>query len=1051
MNALVFKIKFILLCMLMAASQGTWAATCFAFDDTSGSLVVFDQSSPLTVRKSTIIPTFGGDQVESAYFDGVNNRYYIVRQGTPNTLGYVDPLTDTYVQVSPATGLGTTVLPTALIVGNTNGGGRITGLTRNPLTNKWYVLRLEGLLFEINPSTGVFVPGAFGGNDYLQLRTAAGAAITGAEDLVFDNAGQLFMTNGTVLYQNISLATGFANSQANTTSYMEGMTLDQNGVIRVVMGANTGATSRNVYTLNTATGATTLLYNLPTLGVAADYESIGCNPFPERSDLQLSKSVSPSSVIPGATATFTLGLFNGGVDPAFQVNILDAIPAGLTVLSSSILGTCTTCSFNGATGLWSIDQILLGQRITLTFVVSTTGVPPNTSLVNRAQVTQSCSNGTGPCLAMPDPDSTPNNKTGAYTATEDDEAIATLIVSPTPSVSKAFNPSSGPAGSTTTLVLTLSNPSATTLATLGSALVDSYPTGMVNAATPNPLTTCGGAGAIVAAAGGSSVTVPAGRTIAIGGSCTVSVVVQLLNSGVYDNGIPAGALVTNLGNSVLPVTATYVAAAQNTSVVKSFVPNAIGPGQTATLRLTLSNPANITATLLSPLVDTYSGGLVNAAAPNPLTSCPGSGAIVAAAGGNSLTVPITRVVAPNSSCTVTVVVTAASVGAYTNTIAVADLTTTVGFNFAGAVDTLLVDRPRVEKSFTPATIQSNGISQLRIVFINPLTVPANFTSLFTDVYPPGIVNANPSNVADTCATGNAAATNGGNNVTMAANTVIPALSQCQLTVNVTGTADGVFLNSIPAGSLSTSLGTNSSDVTATLTIATPAALRVTKTSNVASTSPTGTVIFTVSVFNAGPNAATLVPFFDTLTGLSISGAVTSTAAGGATVTGFVSSATSITATLTLPINSTVNFLVAALPTIFSGSVTNTAIVGTNTTYTDTNPSDNSATAAVLINKAASLTVTKTDGITATLAGNTVAYTVTFANAGPSPADGTVVKDIPSPGLVCTSLVCTPSAGATCGAMTVGTLTSPAGHVLPTFAANTSVTVVLSCQVTATGQ
>ncbi len=174
MFTIVFKIRFALLCMLMLISQGTWAATCFAFDDTSGSLVVFDQASPLTVRKSTVIPTFGGDQVESAYFDGVNNRYYIVRQGTPNTLGYVDPLTDTYVQVSPATGLGTTAVPTALIVGNTNGVGRITGLTRNPLTNKWYVLRLEGFLFEINPSTGVFVPGAFGGNDYLQLRTAGG-------------------------------------------------------------------------------------------------------------------------------------------------------------------------------------------------------------------------------------------------------------------------------------------------------------------------------------------------------------------------------------------------------------------------------------------------------------------------------------------------------------------------------------------------------------------------------------------------------------------------------------------------------------------------------------------------------------------------------------------------------------------------------------------------------------------------------------------------------------------------------------------------------------
>lgn len=1050
MLTFVFKIKFALICMLMLLSQGSWAATCFAFDDTSGSLVVFDQSSPLTIRKSVIIPTFGGDQVESAYFDGVNNRYYIVRQGTPNTLGYVDPLTDTYVQISPATGLGTTATPTAISVGNTNGAGRVTGLTRNPLTNKWYVLRLEGFLFEINPSTGVFVPGAFSGNDYLQIRNTAGAAIAGAEDLVFDNAGQLFVTNGTTLYRNINLTSGFANAQVATTSYMEGMTLDQNGVIRVVMGANTAATSRNVYTLNTTTGATTLLYNLPNIGGAADYESIGCNPLPERSDLQLSKSVSPASLIPGGTATFTLGLFNGGVDPAFQVNVLDAIPAGLTVISSSIIGTCTSCSFNGATGLWSIDQILLGQRITLTFVVSTAGVPPNTSLVNRAQITQSCNSPSTPCVALLDPDSTPNNKSGAYSATEDDEAIAILLVTPTPSVSKAFNPSSGPAGSTATLVLTLSNPSTSTVASLSSALVDLYPAGMVNAAVPNPQTNCGGAGAVVAAAEGTSLTVPAGRTIPVSGSCTVTVVIQLLNQGAYNNDIPAGALVTNLGNSFLPVTATYVAAAQNTSVVKSFVPNAIGTGQTTTLRLTLSNPASVTATLLAPFVDAYPTGLVNAAAPNPQTTCPGSGAITAAANDTSLTVPITRVIAPNSSCIVSVVVTAASSGAYTNTVAAGDLTTTVGSNFSGTNDVLQVGGPRIEKSFTPTTIPVNGVSQLRIIFINPLPVPANFTSLFTDIHPAGIVNASPSGVADTCATGTAAAVNGANNVTMSANTIIPALSQCELTVNVTGAANGVFVNTIPAGSLTTGLGPNSAAANATLIIGTPVDLRVTKTPNVASTSPTTTVIFTVSVFNAGPNAATAVPFSDTLTGLSISGAVTRTVAGGATVTGFVSSATSITATLTLPANSTVNFIVAALPTIFSGSVTNTAIVGTSTNYTDANPSDNSATAAVLIDKAASLSVTKNDGLTTTVAGQTVTYTLTFANTGPSPADGALVKDTPSTGLSCVSLTCTPSAGASCGAMTTSTLISPAGHVLPTFAAGSTVTVVLTCQVTGTG-
>jgi uncharacterized repeat protein (TIGR01451 family) len=1045
------KLKLALLCALLLLTEGVWAATCFAFDDTSGSLVVFDQSAPLTVRKSVPIPGgFGGDLVEAAYFDGINNRYYLIRQGAPNTLGYVNPLTDTYVAVSPAAGLGTTAVPTAVSVGTGNGGTRITGLARNPITNKWYVARIDGYLFEINPSTGVFVPGAFGGNDYLRLRDNGGTLITVIEDLVFDAAGRLFATTGTVLHQNFNLTTGYAASQVAMTGFAEGMTLDQDGTVRVVMGANTGATSRNVYTLNTTTGATTLLYNLPDIGGAADYESIGCNPFPERSDLQLSKSASPGSVIPGGTATFTLGLFNGGVDPAFRVNVLDAIPAGMTVLSSSIQGTCSSCAFDPLAGLWSIDQILFGQRLTLSFVVSTSGATPNSTVANRAQVTQACTRATGPCIAMPDPDSTPNNKAGAYTPSEDDEAIASLLLTPTPSVSKSFNPSSGDPGNTTLLVLTLSNPNTTVAATLTAALTDTYPAGMVNGPIPNPQTTCGGAGALVAAAGANSITVPAGRVIAVAGSCTVSVVVQLLNQGSYNNLVPAGALVTTAGNSIVGVTATYVAPALNVSVVKSFVPNAIGTGQTVTLRLSLSNPSSVTATLTSALVDTYPAGLVNAATPNPQTSCAGAGAPVATAGGNSLTVPAGRAIAPNSSCTVTAVVTAASVGLYTNTIAAGELLTTAGSNFSTATDSLLVDRPRVEKYFTPSAVQAGVNSQLRIVFINPLPLAANLTALFTDIYPTGIVNAPTPGATDTCGGGNPSATAGLGTVTMPVGTVIPAQGQCELTVNVRGAANGVYVNSIPAGSLSTSLGASSSAVTATLTISTLADIRVTKVASLLSATPSQTVSFTVTVSNLGPSTATAAPFTDVLNGFTIVGAVTRTVAGGATVTALTTSTTAINATLTLPLNSTVNFIVAAVPSQFSGIITNTAAVGVSANYTDPNPTNNTASVPVTISKAASLSVSKTDGLASASSGQTVNYTLIFANAGPSPADGAIVKDTPSAGLNCISLVCTPTGGASCGAMTVSTLTSAGGHILPSLPSGSNVTVVLSCQVTAMG-
>jgi len=62
-----------------------------------------------------------------------------------------------------------------------------------------------------------------------------------------------------------------------------------------------------------------------------------------------------------------------------------------------------------------------------------------------------------------------------------------------PLVGKAFSPATIIAGGASTLVITLSNPNAT-VATLTAPLVDTLPSGMVIAATPNVGTTCGGVG-----------------------------------------------------------------------------------------------------------------------------------------------------------------------------------------------------------------------------------------------------------------------------------------------------------------------------------------------------------------------------------------------------------------------------------------------------------------------------------------------------------------------------------------------------------------------------
>ncbi len=108
-----------------------------------------------------------------------------------------------------------------------------------------------------------------------------------------------------------------------------------------------------------------------------------------------------------------------------------------------------------------------------------------------------------------------------------------------------------------------------------------------------------------------------------------------------------------------------------------------------------------------------------------------------------------------------------------------------------------------------------------------------------------------------------------------------------------------------------------------------------------------------------------------------------------------------------------------------------------------------ASAASPITLIAFLSITKTNGTTTVVAGGSTTYTITVTNAGPSAADGAVVKDAAAAGLACTTLSCS-SAGASCPAvLDIPTLQS-AGLPIATLPANTSVTLALTCNVTATG-
>ncbi len=125
-------------------------------------------------------------------------------------------------------------------------------------------------------------------------------------------------------------------------------------------------------------------------------------------------------------------------------------------------------------------------------------------------------------------------------------------------------------------------------------------------------------------------------------------------------------------------------------------------------------------------------------------------------------------------------------------------------------------------TFAPASIPSGGTSRLTIVLGNTSAVGATamLTQTLTDTLPAGLTIANPAGVGGTCPAGDVGATPRGGSVTYAADSPLPP-GGCTITVNVTGTSttrSTYYTDSIPAGALVTTLGSNPAAASGTLAV-----------------------------------------------------------------------------------------------------------------------------------------------------------------------------------------------------------------------------------------
>ncbi|MDQ6473090.1 gliding motility-associated C-terminal domain-containing protein [Flavobacterium sp. LHD-80] len=137
-----------------------------------------------------------------------------------------------------------------------------------------------------------------------------------------------------------------------------------------------------------------------------DYATATVTPTNQASDLSLTKTVNNTTPLVGSQVIFEVIVTNNGPQDNTGVQVTDLLPIGYTLNSFTI----STGTYNSATGLWNVGNLINGKSETLqlTATVNATG-----DYLNIAEVT---------AASLPDPDSTPNNGV----PTEDDYATATV-------------------------------------------------------------------------------------------------------------------------------------------------------------------------------------------------------------------------------------------------------------------------------------------------------------------------------------------------------------------------------------------------------------------------------------------------------------------------------------------------------------------------------------------------------------------------------------------------------------------------------------------------
>ena len=734
----------------------------------------------------------------------------------------------------------------------------------------------------------------------------------------------------------------------------------------------------------------------------------------ESERLSLTKQFTDDPVAPGDPVTLEFTLFNLDDDNAASlIDFTDDLGAALFGLTfdSVLFNDCGATVSGTGTDMITVDDASLAAGGSCTIRVSLT-VPGGAAAgfyVNTTSVVI--------------------GEVGGFPTTGD-AASDTLEIIQLLLFSKSFD---GPTTATGTAMLTftITNPGADAAANISfTDDLDAVISGLI--ATSLPATPCGAGSEIT---GIGFLTFSGGELPPMGGMCSFDVEVLVpanATAGTFPN---VTSELFQAGLEVAgPATADLTIEPKPT-FTKVFMPDVILAGGTSTVEFTIDNGASALAASSLAFTDALPAGVVVTTPSVTSNSCGGTLTATAGSGAISLT---GGSVGAGASCTIQVDVTSITAGAHVNV--TGDLTSTSG-NSGTATDTLTVS-PAADLSVTKSdgvtSATPGGSVTYTLVVTNP--GPSADPSVgLSDVFPSPPLTCTWTSVAAGGAAGNTPAGAGdlAETLSMPAGSSVTYTAICAIDSDASGSLSNTA--TITPSITDTNPGNNSA--TDDDTVLVPSAdLGITKTDGVTSAVPGGSVTYTIVATNNGlsddPSVSVADNFPATLTCTW-----TSVAAGGATGN-TPAGAGNIADTLSMPAGSSVTYTAnCTIDSAATGTLSNTATI--TASVTDPTPGNNSATDDdTVLQPEADVEVTKTDGVTTAVPGQTtLTYTIVATNGGPSDDPSVSIDDTFPPDLTCTWT--SVAAGGTTGNTPAG-----AGDIADTVSmpAGSSVTYTATCDI-----